>query len=88
MRKLFLIILPVLILSSCNDGDILEIALAFDQDLSLCGDLNSANGEITNENYVIYDTKIDPNESLTLLFPTGTTNNLIFKENKLCLQKK
>jgi hypothetical protein len=78
MRKLLLVVFPVLILTSCNDGDVLEIALAFDQELSLCGDLNSANGQITNENYVIYDTKNDPNESLTLLFPTGTTNNLIF----------
>jgi hypothetical protein len=78
MRKLLLVVFPVLILTSCNDGDILEIALAFDQELSLCGDLNSANGQITNENYVVYDTKNDPNESLTLLFPTGTTNNLIF----------
>jgi len=71
MRKLFLILLPILIITSCNDGDIITIELEFDKELSLCGDTNS-------ENYVIYDTKSDPNESLTLLFPTGTTNNLIF----------
>jgi hypothetical protein len=71
MRKLLLVVFPVLILTSCNDGDIIEIALEFDKELSLCGDANS-------DNYVIYDTKIDPNESLTLLFPTGITNNLIF----------
>jgi hypothetical protein len=71
MRKLFLIVFPVLILTTCSDGDVIEIALEFDKELSLCGDVNS-------DNYVIYDTKSDPNESLTLLFPTGTTNNLIF----------
>jgi len=71
MRKLFLVVFPVLILTSCSDGDVIEIALEFDKELSLCGDANS-------DNYVIFDTKSDPNESLTLLFPTGTTNNLIF----------
>jgi len=56
---------------SCNDGDIITIDLEFDKELALCGDENSAN-------YVIYDVKNDPNESLTLLFPVNTANNLIF----------
>ncbi len=59
-------------LSSCNDGDILTVNLEFDKELSLCGDENS-------NNYVIYDTKTDPNESLTFLFPVSSANNLIFK---------
>ncbi|MBN4057935.1 hypothetical protein JYT34_00660 [Olleya sp. AH-315-K02] len=72
MRYSFFVLLSVcLFFQSCNDGDIITIALEFDQQLELCGDENS-------ENYVVYDTKIDPNESLTLLFPGSSTNDLIF----------
>jgi len=63
MRQSFFAILSFcLLFQSCNDGDIILVELEFDQELLLCGDLNSAN-------YVIYDTRIDPFESLTLLFP-------------------
>jgi hypothetical protein len=72
MRQSFFAFLSFcFILHSCNDGDIINVALEFDQTLALCGDENS-------DNYVIYDTKTDPYESLILLFPTSTTNNLIF----------
>ncbi len=70
-QSLFALLSLCLILNSCNDGDIITVELQFDQELSLCGDENS-------ENYVIYDTKADPNESLTLLFPGSSTNDLIF----------
>ena len=72
MRKLIFTLLVVFpILHSCNDGDIIIVELEFDQELQRCGDENSSN-------YVIYDTKIDPFESLTLLFPGSDTNDLIF----------
>jgi hypothetical protein len=72
MRQLFFALLSLsLLLSSCNDGDIINVELEFDQTLSLCGDEDS-------DNYVIYDIKTDPSESLILLFPVSTTNNLIF----------
>ncbi len=72
MRKLIFTLLVVFpILHSCNDGDIILVELVFDQELQRCGDENSLN-------YVIYDTKIDPFESLTLLFPGSTNNDLIF----------
>ena len=72
MRQLFFVFLSVsLILTSCSDGDIINIELEFDQVLSLCGDEDS-------DNYVIYDIKTDPDESLILLFPVSATNNLIF----------
>ncbi len=72
MRNSFFALLSLcLLLHSCNDGDIITVELEFDEILELCGDENS-------DNYVIYDTKADPYESLTLLFPTGTTNDLIF----------
>lgn len=56
---------------SCDDGDIIAVNLEFDQQLELCGDENSTN-------YVIYDIKTDPDESLTLLFPSNNTNDAIF----------
>ena len=72
MRKsLFILLSLSLFLLSCNDGDVIIFELAFDQELSKCGNEN-------NDNYVIYDTNDDPFESLTLLFPTSTANNLIF----------
>lgn len=58
-------------LFSCGDGDVIEFELDFDQELELCGDINS-------DNYLVYDVKNDPNESLILLFPGSTTNDLIF----------
>jgi len=72
MRYSFFVLLSVcLFLQSCNDGDIITIALEFDKQLELCGDENS-------ENYVVYDTKNDPFESLTLLFSGSSANDLIF----------
>ena len=65
---------------SCNDGDVITVALEFDQILVLCNEESIQEFEdLENLNsYVIYDTKADPNESLILLFPTSTDNNLIF----------
>jgi hypothetical protein len=72
MRKyLFALLSFCFIFQSCNDGDVITVELTFDKELSLCGNENS-------ENYVIYDTKDDPFESLTLLFPGSSTNDLIF----------
>ena len=72
MRQSILTLLSFcLLLHSCNDGDIITVELDFDQILERCGDENS-------ENYVIYDTKDDPYESLTLLFSGSSTNDLIF----------
>lgn len=72
MRRSFFALLSFsLLLFACNDGDIITVELDFDKILALCGDENS-------ESYVVYDIKTDPNESLILLFPTSTTNNLIF----------
>jgi len=72
MRKsLFILFISVFTITSCDDGDIITIDLEFDKELALCGDVNSSN-------YVIYDVKNDPDESLTLLFPVNDANNLIF----------
>lgn len=61
----------ILIIFSCNDGDVIDVILEFDQVLERCGDENA-------DNYVIYDIRTDPNESLTLLFPVNSANTAIF----------
>jgi len=72
MRKLsVLIFCCVFLVTSCDDGDIITIELDFDKVLALCGDTES-------DNYVVYDIKTDPNESLTLLFPSNSTTDKIF----------
>lgn len=72
MRKIsFLILMFTVALFSCGDGEVLDFELDFDQELELCGDINS-------ESYLVYDIKTDPNQSLILLFPGSSTNDLIF----------
>ena len=70
MRKLIYIFSVCFLLSSCNDGDIIDIELDFDEELELC--------DILSEDYLLYDTRTDPNESLTLFFPSTPANDLIF----------
>lgn len=59
---------------SCDDGDIITFNLDFDMVLERCPE-----DDMETNNYVVYDTKDDdPYESLTLLFPSNTTNDKIF----------
>ncbi|MEH6537494.1 MAG: hypothetical protein V7719_13940 [Psychroserpens sp.] len=60
-----------LLIFSCDDGDVFEVSLDFDEVLERCGDDNS-------DNYVLYDTKTDPSESLTLVFPVNDNSRAIF----------
>ena len=63
MRKsIFILLATIFTITSCDDGDIITIEIEFDETLSLCGDENSTN-------YVLYNIKSNPYESLTLLFP-------------------
>ena len=71
MLPLLLILFCCTTLLSCNDGDVLNIQLDFDKNLTLCGDSGSSN-------YILYDTKDDPFESLTLLFPNNAQVETIF----------
>lgn len=59
-RILYLLFLGCLVYT-CDDGDIFEVTLEFDQELELCIDANDGN-------YLLYDTKTSPAESLSLLF--------------------
>lgn len=75
MRKLsVLFVCCIFLLNSCDDGDVITVELDFDKTLAVCGDTES-------DNYVVYDIKTDPNESLTLLFPSNSTTDLIFNPN-------
>ncbi len=71
MRKFIYLFFTLLILSSCSDGDVLEVELAFDQVLDFC--------DQSTTSYLVYDIKEeDPYESLSLLFPKNATTALIF----------
>jgi len=72
MRKLSVLFFCCLFFyNSCDDGDVITVELEFDKVLAVCGDTNS-------DNYVVYDIKTDPNESLSLLFPSNATTDKIF----------
>lgn len=67
MRSLLFLFCCNLLLS-CDDGDVLNVELDFDKNLTLC--------DVSN--YILYDTKEDPSESLTLLFPKNSQADRIF----------
>lgn len=69
MRR-FYIIICLLFLVACDDGDILTVELAFDKGLERC--------ENDIESYLIYDTREDPNESLSLIIPRTDLSDLLF----------
>lgn len=71
MRKLLYFFSVCFLLTNCNDGDIITFELDFeDGTVELCDNLS--------ENYLLYNIKTDPNESLTLLFPISIANDKIF----------
>jgi len=79
MRRLLLVLFSLsFVLSSCSDGDIITVDLAFEEPLTLCGNITIDNYAIIEGNYVIYKTKSNPDESLTLLFDDNSTTDLIF----------
>lgn len=71
MRRFLYIFILGCLTYSCDDGDVFEVTLEFDQELELCIDTNTSTSR-----YLLYDTKTDPDESLTLLFPTSGNANV------------
>lgn len=59
MRKLYLVLLPILLLSfyTCDDGDIITVEFDFDDTFSVCTGTDAL---------VFYKTKDDPSESLSI----------------------
>ncbi|WMI67429.1 hypothetical protein [Mangrovimonas sp. YM274] len=70
MRKLLYLLFIGLCITSCDDGDVLDVELDFDDELTLCSESSDA--------YLLYKTKEAPYESLSLLFPSNSTNDNIF----------
>ena len=71
MRSLLILLFCSNLLLSCDDGDVLNVELDFDKNLKLCESPASSN-------YILYDTKENPAESLMLLFPNNTQAERIF----------
>jgi len=70
MRSLLILLFSTCFILSCDDGDVLNVQLEFDKELSIC-DSNTAI-------YILYDTREDPSESLTLLFPNNAQAQAVF----------
>jgi hypothetical protein len=70
MRHFIYLFFTLVFFTACNDGDILEVGLEFDKILEFC--------DQSTTTYLVYDTKQNPNESLSLLFPRNAATALIF----------
>ncbi len=64
MRKIYSVLVVFFLLLSCDDGDIITVQLEFDDTFESCGDL------------VVYKTKTDPDESLSLQITTSPATTL------------
>ncbi|APY06967.1 hypothetical protein BWZ20_01045 [Winogradskyella sp. J14-2] len=71
MRHLY-VIFALLLLTACDDGDIITVDLEFDKELDLCTN--------NTESFLIYDTRENPNESLSLIIPRGNNEEFPFTE--------
>ena len=70
MRKLLFLLSLLFVITACNDGDVLDVELDFEDELTLCN--------LSPNEFLIYKTKSEPFESLSLIFPRNATTNLIF----------
>ncbi|WP_111684244.1 hypothetical protein [Winogradskyella tangerina] len=61
MLQRFCALFLLVLLTTCDDGDIINITLEFDQELQRCDNFENF--------YLIYDTREDPNEALILTLP-------------------
>ncbi|MCA0131664.1 hypothetical protein [Winogradskyella alexanderae] len=68
MIRRFCIVFICLIFSACDDGDILNISLDFDDELERCDNFESV--------YLLYNTREDPSEALILTLPKPTYDYL------------
>ncbi|MEO1031899.1 MAG: hypothetical protein AAFX55_10870 [Bacteroidota bacterium] len=64
MRHRFYLLFLFVLLTTCDDGDIINITLEFDQELERCDNFENF--------YLLYDTREDPNEALILSLPKPT----------------
>ena len=80
MRKFFfvLITLSLACLTSCDDGDIIDVELDFDDSFEACGD----------SDLVFYKTKNDPSESLSVVINNLTLEDILNFSGKDTLVSK
>lgn len=71
MRRIY-IVLSLLLLTACDDGDIITVDLEFDKELDYCTN--------STESFLIYDLREDPNESLSLIIPRNNDQEFPFTE--------
>ena len=74
MRKLIYIFIAVCLISiqSCDDGDIITVELEFEDEFSACEGVSDL---------VLYKTKDDPSESLSVLIPDLTLDEILAVES-------
>lgn len=72
MTRFFYIVFALLLLTACDDGDIFTVDLVFDKELDLCSN--------NTESFLIYDTRENPSESLSLIIPRGSNEDYPFTE--------
>lgn len=70
MRKLLYLLSLLLVITACNDGDVIDVQLEFDGNLTKC--------ELSTSDYLMYEIKTDPFESVSLIFPRNANTDLIF----------
>ena len=68
----------LLLTTACDDGDVLNIQLDFDKELSLCEIQTANQGSAITSSFLFYDTREDPFESITLLIPRTTITEAMF----------
>lgn len=70
MRNFLVFVCLSLFLVSCDDGDIINVNLDFPETLNRCENLTN--------NYLLYTTRTDPDESLSLLMTKNATTEAFF----------
>ncbi len=78
MRNWLCFFSVLLLTTACDDGDVLNIQLDFDKELSLCEIQTANQGSAITSSFLFYDTREDPFESLTLLIPRTTITEAMF----------
>ena len=78
MRKYLAIFFISLLTTACNDGDVIEVQLDFDKELSLCEIQTTNQQGSTSESLLFFDTRTDPFESLSLVLPNTTATQAMF----------
>ncbi|WP_299127828.1 hypothetical protein [uncultured Winogradskyella sp.] len=73
MIRRFFAVFALILFTRCDDGDIITVNLEFEGDLEFCDN--------NIDSFLIYDTREDPNETLSIIIPRGTNQDLPFVEN-------